>query len=175
MSFLLKVGVPRELSVEELRENIARFEDLMYDPDTYKQSGKAEPMPIKWVVSPENLGGKAAITSRHSLHVSLVEATLHVTPPLHFHHYREIFIPIRGRFGIFCGKEEYKVEIGPLDTFSVPPGILRRPELLEGDEHGKGLLLVIFDTPGDPHEDEYVTQEQKDADVERGLGHLYRN
>lgn len=172
-SFKLKVGDPRALDVEEVERGVARFSDLGFDPHTYKESGSGKPMPIKWVISKDGIAGASAIRDEHGLHMSLVEAYEGITPPLHFHEYREIFVPIHGTFGIFCGEEEHLVEIGPMDTFSVPTGILRRPELLKGDSDGKGLLMVIFDTPDDPHESEYVSRKQRDADIARGLGHLY--
>ena len=79
--------------------------------------------------------------------MSLLECPPGSGPPLHMHDLGEVFVCIKGRFSIVWGnRSEHSIELGPLDTFSVPLGIMRRFDNV-GDE--PGTLRVIYDGGGE--------------------------
>lgn len=101
--------------------------------------------------------------------MSFVETRAGQSPVVHAHDYREVFMPIRGTYRIYFNKDcaEF-VELGPLDTFSVPPMLWRRVEQ-QGAPGETGLLLVIYDDTDDPNRSIFVPQEVIDADRARGF------
>jgi uncharacterized RmlC-like cupin family protein len=63
------------------------------------------------------------------------------------HDLGEIFVCIKGKFAMIWGNDgEHRIELGPMDTFSVPVGIMRTFDNV-GDE--PGTLLVIYDGGGE--------------------------
>lgn len=77
-------------------------------------------------------------------------------------------MPIRGRYRIYFNKDsEHHVELGPFDTFSVPPMLWRRVEQ-QGELGESGMIMVIYDNVDDPNTGIFVPQEIIDADKAAG-------
>ena len=80
--------------------------------------------------------------------------------------YPEIFICVKGRYEIWWGNEgENVVELGPLDTFAVPSGLMRT---VKNVTDGDGQILVIYDNVDDPNAGIVVPQSVIDADKAAG-------
>ena len=78
-------------------------------------------------------------------------------------------MPVRGNYRIFINRDSGQfVDLGPLDTFSVPPMLWRRLEQL-GDPGETGLLMVLYDNVDDPNTGIFVPQEVIDADRAGGI------
>lgn len=158
------------MPVEEVMKNVAMYRDLQCDPNAFvDKSDPTRRLPIKWPISPGHRAAPAGISTPHSFHMSFIESRAGNSPVIHAHEYREIFMPIRGRYRIYFNKDsEHFVELGPLDTFSVPPMLWRRVEQ-QGEPGEQGLIMVIYDNVEDPNTGIFVPQEIIDAD--RASGH----
>lgn len=153
------------MPVEEVMKNVAMYSDLINDPNAFvDKSNPSKRLPIKWVISTDNKAAPAGIASPHSFHMSFIESKAGNSPVIHAHEYREIFMPIRGRYRIYFNKDsEHHVELGPFDTFSVPPMLWRRVEQ-QGELGESGMIMVIYDNVDDPNTGIFVPQEIIDAD-----------
>ena len=157
------------MPVEEVMKNVAMYSDLINDPNAFvDKSNPSKRLPIKWVISTDNKAAPAGIASPHSFHMSFIESKAGNSPVIHAHEYREIFMPIRGRYRIYFNKDsENHVELGPFDTFSVPPMLWRRVEQ-QGEPGEPGMIMVIYDNVDDPNTGIFVPQEIIDADKAAG-------
>lgn len=159
-----------DLPRQEVMKNVARFADLPCDPNAFvDRSDPTRRLAIRWPISPAHRAAPAGIAEPHRFHMSFVETRAGNSPVVHAHDYREVFMPIRGTYRIYFNRDgaEY-VELGPLDTFSVPPMLWRRVEQ-QGTPGESGLLMVIYDNTDDPNRSIFVPQEVIDADRERGF------
>lgn len=159
-----------DMPVQEVMKNVARFADLPCDPNAFvDRSDPTRRLAIRWPISPAHRAAPAGIAEPHRFHMSFVETRAGNSPVVHAHDYREVFVPIRGTYRIYFNKDctEY-VELGPLDTFSVPAMLWRRVEQ-QGAPGESGLLMVLYDDTDDPNRSIFVPQEVIDADRERGL------
>jgi len=158
------------MPVDEVMKNVALYRDLLLDPNAFVD--KADPtkrLPIKYVISPDHKAAPAGIATRHSFHLCFIESKAGNSPVIHAHDYREIFMPLKGTYRIYFNKDpEQYVELGPHDTFSVPPRLWRRVEQ-QGEPGTQGMIMVIFDDVEDPNAGIFVPQEVIDAD--RASGH----
>ena len=159
-----------DLPLEEVMANVARFADLPCDPNAFvDQANPGRRLKIRWPISAGHRAGPAGIAAPHSFHMSFVETRVGNSPAVHTHEYREIFMPVRGNYRIFINRDSGQfVDLGPLDTFSVPPMLWRRLEQL-GDPGETGLLMVLYDNVDDPNTGIFVPQEVIDADRARGI------
>jgi len=166
-TYVRQVGEGFDLPREEVMKNVVRYEDLQLDPNSFIDKETGKPLPIKYVISPDNKAGPAGITEPHKFHMCFIESKVGNSPVTHFHSYREIFMPIRGRYAIYFNEDSSeRVELGPLDCFSVPPGLWRRVEQIpDGDNKMNGMVMVIFDDVEDPHAGIFVPQSVVDADA----------
>ena len=158
------------MPADEVMKNVARFADLPCDPNAFvDRSDPTRRLAIRWPISPAHRAAPAGIAEPHRFHMSFVETRAGNSPVVHAHDYREVFMPIRGTYRIYYNKEcaDY-VELGPLDTFSVPAMLWRRVEQ-QGAPGESGLLMVIYDNTDDPNSSIFVPQEVSDADRARGL------
>ncbi|MBL8377683.1 MAG: hypothetical protein JNM79_07445 [Burkholderiales bacterium] len=159
-----------EMPTAEVMKNVAFYRDLMVDPNAFVD--KADPtkrLPIKYVISTDNKAAPAGIATPHSFHMCFIESRAGNSPVIHAHEYREIFMPIKGRYRIFFNKDpEEFVELGPFDTFSVPPMLWRRVEQ-QGEPGEPGMVMVIYDNVEDPNRGLFVPQEVIDADQAAGF------
>ncbi len=158
-----------DMSVEEVMKNVAFYRDLVPDPNAFvDKSDPTKRLPIKWVISTDHRAAPAGIATPHGFHMSFVETKAGNSPVVHTHEYREIFMPIKGRYRIYFNKNsEHHVELGPFDTFSVPPMLWRRVEQ-QGESGESGMLMVIYDNVEDPNTGIFVPQEIIDADNAAG-------
>lgn len=157
------------MPLDEVMANVARFADLECDPNSFvDRADPARRLAIRWPISTAHRAAPAGIPAPHSFHMSFVETRAGNSPVLHTHTYREVFMPIRGTYRVYFNRDaaEY-VELGPLDTFSVPPLLWRRLEQ-QGEPGETGLLLVLYDNVEDPNSGIFVPQEVIDADRARG-------
>lgn len=159
-----------EMPTDEVMKNVAFYRDLKVDPNAFVD--KADPskrLPIKYVISAGNKAAPAGIATPHSFHMCFIESKAGASPVIHAHEYREIFMPIKGRYRIFFNKDpEEFVELGPFDTFSVPPMLWRRVEQ-QGEPGESGMVMVIYDNVEDPNRGLFVPQEVIDADRAAGV------
>jgi hypothetical protein len=127
---------------EEVMRNVAFYRDLRPDPNAFVD--KADPtkrLPIKYVISTDNKAAPAGIST----------------------------LPLKGIYRIYYNKDpEEFVELGPYDTFSVPPRLWRRVEQ-QGEPGTQGMIMVLFDDVDDPNTGIFVPQEVIDADRARGF------
>jgi len=159
-----------EMPVEEVMKNVAFYRDLQVDPNAFVD--KADPtrrLPIKYVISTDNKAAPAGISTPHRFHMCFIESRAGNSPVIHAHEYREIFMPLEGTYRIYFNKDpEQFVELGPYDTFSVPPMLWRRVEQ-QGEPGTPGMIMVMYDDVDDPNTGIFVPQEVIDAD--RASGH----
>jgi mannose-6-phosphate isomerase-like protein (cupin superfamily) len=157
-----------DMPPEEVMKNVVLYKDLVADPNAFVDKTSGKRLPIKWVISTDNKAALAGISTPHSFHMTFIESRAGNSPVIHAHEYREIFMPIKGRYRIYFNKNsEHFVELGPLDTFSVPPMLWRRVEQ-QGEPGQEGLIVVIYDNVEDPNGGIYVPQEIIDADEAAG-------
>jgi quercetin dioxygenase-like cupin family protein len=152
-----KVGTGRSMSPAEMEQYVARYADLKEDPNAFPGvASEAARRRICYVISPNQLAGPAAISTPHNFHLSYLESEPGKAPPLHAHPYAEIFICLKGKYAIAWGDAgENVVELNQYDTFSVPPGVMRKVYNV-GD--GPGMIIGIYDGGGDPLEGIVVPQ-----------------
>lgn len=157
------------MPVEDVMKNVALYADLRVDPNAFVNKDTGERLPIKWVISTDHKAAPAGIATAHSFHMSFIESAAGDSPVIHAHAYREIFMPIKGRYRIYFNRNsENFVELGPCDTFSVPPMLWRRVEQV-GEKGSRGMILVMYDNVEDPNRGLFVPQEIIDADNARGI------
>ena len=153
----------------EVMKNVAFYRDLQVDPNAFvDKEDPGKRLPIRYVISTGNKAAPAGISTPHSFHVAIIESRAGASPVIHAHEYREIFMPLKGRYRIYFNKgpEEF-VELGPYDTFSVPPNLWRRVEQ-QGEKGEEGMVMVIYDNVVDPNKGIFVPQEVIDADRAAG-------
>lgn len=163
------VGHGVNMDVDDVMKNVALYQDLKVDPNAFIDKTTGERLPIKWVISPDNKAAPAGISTSHGLHIAFIESSAGSSPVIHSHEYREIFMPIKGRYRIYFNRNsENHVELGPQDTFSVPPHLWRRVEQI-GEKGTKGMMMVIYDNVVDPNKGIFVPPEVLEADKARGV------
>ncbi len=158
------------MPVDEVMKNVAFYRDLQPDPNAFvDKSNPAKRLPIKYVISTDNKAAPAGIATPHSFHMCFIESRAGNSPVIHAHTYREIFMPVKGVYRIYFNKDpEEFVELGPFDTFSVPPMLWRRVEQ-QGEPGTQGMIMVMYDDVEDPNTGIFVPQEVIDADVASGV------
>lgn len=158
-----------DMPLEEVMKNVACYASLQCDPNAFvDKSDPTKRLNIRWPISPGHRAGPAGIATPHSFHMSFVQSRAGNSPVIHAHAYREIFMPIEGTYRIYFNKNsDHFVELGRLDTFSVPPMLWRRVEQ-QGEPGEPGLLMVIYDNVDDPNGGIFVPQEVIEADRARG-------
>ncbi|MEK9660125.1 MAG: cupin domain-containing protein [Alphaproteobacteria bacterium] len=162
-----QAGVGREMTPDEVGAYVAKFGELTPDPDAFRDANDPNRrLKIMWAISPNNMGGPAAISAPHSFHMTYIESEPGHHPVLHYHDYPEIFVCMRGQYTIHWGnKGENRVVLDPFDTFSVPPGLMRS---VENTGTETGLVMVLYGDVEDPNAGIYVPQEVIDADKAAG-------
>jgi mannose-6-phosphate isomerase-like protein (cupin superfamily) len=149
--YKMKMYVKDTISItpEELESKyVARFDQLVDDSEIFADIKTQEGRRRHFhVISENNHLGPARITTPHNFHVSYLEVPPNTSAALHAHDLPEIFIPMTGRFAILFGDHgENSVELAPLDTISVPVGLMRT---FKNIGNTNGILMVIYDGPGE--------------------------
>jgi quercetin dioxygenase-like cupin family protein len=164
-----KAGEGIEMTTAEVAPYIAKHAELSTDPNSFRDANDPDKrLDIKWILSANNAAGPAAINvPDHRLHISVIEGKGGLEAPvLHAHSYPEIFICIKGRYEIWWGNDgENVVELGTLDTFAVPAGLMRT---VKNVTEGEGQIMVIYDNTDDPNAGIVVPQSVIDADQAAG-------
>ncbi|NBS45808.1 MAG: hypothetical protein EBS99_02015 [Betaproteobacteria bacterium] len=158
------------MPTDEVMKNVAFYRDLQADPNAFvDKSNPGKRLPIKYVISTDHKAAPAGIATPHSFHMCFIESRAGNSPVIHAHTYREIFMPIKGVYRIYFNKDpEEFVELGPFDTFSVPPMLWRRVEQ-QGEPGTQGMIMVMYDNVEDPNTGIFVPQEVIDADIASGI------
>lgn len=140
---------------------LARFRDLVDDEEVFADIKTPEGKRKHFhVISEGGHLGPAKIRTPHHFHMSFIEVPPGSGANLHAHDAPEIFVPISGRFAIIYGdKGEHQVELEPLDTISVPVNLMRT---FKNIGNVTGILMVIYDGPGEVLGKIYVNQETAD-------------
>ena len=118
-------------SVEEVLETrVARRSDLKAYPESFVDTVipryRRDLYSIIGQSVFEDPAMQPAISIRHPFSFSLIEVDAGQGAGLHSHTTEEVFMPIDGKLAVFWGDEgENEVVLGPLDTVTVPIGVMR--------------------------------------------------
>jgi mannose-6-phosphate isomerase-like protein (cupin superfamily) len=128
-------------TVAEMEARVARFASLTPTGD-YVDAAIPGCERTTWRV----LGAPPdAPLEAEDFHLNIVRCDPGKSAPLHNHLTQEVFVALTGRWQVFWGPEGARsVELGPLDTISIPPGVSRgfrnvasEPALLMGMASGR--------------------------------------
>lgn len=139
------VVAPEELE----KKYVARFNELVDDAEIFADIKTEEGRRRHFHVISEggHLGPGTKITTPHHFHISYLEVPPGSNATLHAHDLPEIFIPMTGKFAIIYGDQgEHSIELNPLDTISVPSGLMRT---FKNVGITTGIIMVIYDGSGD--------------------------
>ena len=123
-------GTP-SVSVDEMLANrVARRADLQAYPESFVDTVipryKRNLFSIIGQSVFEDPAMQPAIKVRHPFSLSLIEIEAGQGAGLHSHTTEEVFMPLDGQLAVFWGdKGENEVELGPMDTVTVPIGVMR--------------------------------------------------
>ena len=119
--------IPKE---EVIRTRVARYQDLKAFPESFVDTVipryQRDLFSIigKSVFEDPNM--QPAIQGRHPFSFSIICVGPGKGAGLHAHSTEEVFMPIDGKLAVFWGDDgEDEVELGPMDTISVPIGVMR--------------------------------------------------
>ena len=136
-----------QISMGEMLQRVARFSDLK----PFKQAFVDSLIPGHErenfrVIGPgvsENPDMKPPITDAHGFSLGGIRAKPGKGAALHSHTTTEVFVPFSGEWAIYWGDQgENEVVLGPLDTISVPPGVMRGFRNVGKEE---AYLMVVMD------------------------------
>lgn len=150
----------RSLPVQpsDMAGRVADFQALAPDPGAFPDiKDKDHARQVWYLLSPEGLAGlPSPIRAKHGFHMAVMRMPRGSRPSTHAHPYNEVFMPLDARFRFYYGDDErFSVDVGRYGVISVPAGVMRTFENL--DDHD-AHMLVIFDTPGDPHVDMRIAE-----------------
>ena len=119
-----------QISKEEMLKRVALFKELQPSRQAFVDSLIPEhERAIFNVIGrgvTEDASLRPAITDARDFNLTLVQAESGKGAALHSHTTVEVFIPLSGEWSIYWGDNgEDEVILGPWDTVSVPPGIMR--------------------------------------------------
>lgn len=151
----------KDCTPEEIKAHTAYFKDLQPNSLDFLQregvpAGAYEMIAAKKIflvaASARDEAGassKPAIDIPSGVSVFICEVPPGNGPAMHAHmRTRETFMCLKGRFKITYGKsDDNTLELGPMDTVSVPDGVLRKFENVT-DENAY-LLVLIHETEGE--------------------------
>lgn len=150
------------------RDYVARFDELTEDPAIFEEDRKGSGARRHFhVISGDGVLPTAKIRTPHHFHVSYVELPPGNMVRLHAHDVPEVFIPMTGTFELlYGGAAEHSVVLRPLDTFSVPVGVMRT---FRNIGPTTAIIMVIYDSPGDVLGKIFYDPERAD-DIRRTFG-----
>jgi len=142
-----------DLSKDKMeRERVARFSGMQPNPMMFVDTrlpGHARD--LFSVIGPgvsEDPATNPVITGEHGFNIAYVGSEPGCGAALHDHVTVEVFIPFSGKWTIYWGDEgENEIQVGPLDCFSVPPGVMRGFRN-DGDEYAHMVAVVGGDDNG---------------------------
>jgi quercetin dioxygenase-like cupin family protein len=141
----------KQISATEMSRYVARFENLepmqaMKDSDIPLNARdmiwSRKLLPVASPRNPDNPFGLAPIRDQ-DFSITYAVCPPGTGPGLHAHHKTtETFTCMKGRFEFSWGDHgEDSIELGPLDTFAVPPGVCRAFRNISDEE---GILQVLI-------------------------------
>ncbi len=130
----------------DMSGRVARFDELRANRQAFVDSKlpghERENFRIIGKGVTEDPADRPAITAPHDFNVGGIRAKPGHGAALHSHLTVEIFIPFSGRWEVYYGDDGGEsVVLGPLDTFSVPAGVMRGFRNVGDDE---AFLLTII-------------------------------
>lgn len=168
----------KNLTPEQLQSRVARFDDLVRNeggfPDSEIEGCRRTLMNVLGYEPPKDedgrimsspVGPKAAASSAipvsEGLNIGFVECTPGNGVMSHDHDTNETFTVISGQWRFTCNdSDDVSVELGPLDSISVPAGVERRFTNLAsnaGDDSPSLLLVAVAgNQPRAFFEDDYL-------------------
>jgi quercetin dioxygenase-like cupin family protein len=118
-------------TVEEvLKTRVARRKDLVPYPESFIDTVVPRYQRNLYSIIGQSVfedpAMQPAINIRHPFSFSMIEVDAGKGAGLHAHSTEEVFMPIDGKLAVFWGdKGENEVVLGPLDTITVPIGVMR--------------------------------------------------
>ena len=157
-----------QISKDEMLKRVARYKDLKPNKQAFVDSllpgHQRENFRIIGRGVSEDPSHMPSITGPHDFNVGGIKAAPGNGAALHSHKTVEVFIPFAGQWAIYWGDDgENEVVLGPMDTFSVPPGVMRGFRNVSGDD----AFLMTIVGGADPGK---VTWPQKLLDEARENG-----
>lgn len=155
---LRRPGRSIPVTADDMAGRVAQFSELAPDMGAFPDIKDGQHARTVWyLLSPDGLAGEPSpIRAKHGFHMAVMRMPKGMRPSTHAHPYNEVFMPLDARFRFYYGDDEaHSVEVGRYGVISVPAGVMRTFENL--DDHD-AHVLVIFDTPGDPHTDMLISQ-----------------
>lgn len=163
---LRRPGYSAPVTAQDMAARVAHFGQLAPDMGAFPDiKDSAHARAVWYLLSPGGLAGQPSpIRAPHGFHMAVMRMPRGMRPSTHAHPYNEVFMPLDARFRFYWGDgEANSLEVDRYGVISVPAGVMRTFENLDShDAH----VLVIFDTPGDPHTDMVITP----RDYERFYG-----
>ncbi|MGE0253329.1 MAG: cupin domain-containing protein [Alphaproteobacteria bacterium] len=144
-----RIKQPRQIDPAEVEaRHVARFDELTEDPAIFEEDRRGPGARRHFhVISGDGVLETAKIKTPHHFHISYVELPPGNQVRLHAHDVPEVFIPMTGTFRLSYGDNgEHSVVLRPLDTFSVPVGVMRT---FKNVGLTTAVIMVIYDSPGD--------------------------
>ncbi len=148
-----------KVTPEEMAKRSARFEDLVPYKDQHDESNgipravveKLTAHNVFPIMVPEEYTGRSAmapVKAGERLTLAIAECPPGNGPGLHNHEITiENFLCLQGRFEVTWGDNgENRMEIGPLDFVSVPPGVSRAFRNIS-DETARLLAIIELADP----------------------------
>jgi quercetin dioxygenase-like cupin family protein len=140
----------RSVSPEEMRERLARPDDLVWSSQPFVDSdlptGGADLATVVGYGLTEDREQQPRVHEPHGLTLAWLRAEPGRGMSLHRHDHAQAVIVKAGRWRVTLNREEpVSVEVGPFDTVSIPVGAWRRFESI-GDQTGQ--LAVITEGDG---------------------------
>ena len=119
-----------QISKEEMLKRVARFKGLQPSKkpllDTRIPGHEREAYRIIVQSVSEDPDARPAIADPHDFNLGLNKAGPGKRAALHSHPTVEVFIPLSGEWAFSWGdKGENEITLGPWDTISIPPGVMR--------------------------------------------------
>jgi len=138
-------NLPR-LTVEQMRERLAKPEDLQWSSqpflDSELESGGAELALVVGYGITEDRTQTPRVHNPHGFSIAWLRAEPSQGVSLHRHEESQVLMVMDGRWRITLNQDNpVTVEIGPLDTFSVPTGAWRHIENV-GDDTGHLVVMT---------------------------------
>lgn len=165
-----------------LDKRIARFADLQIVDTQADHSLPQDVADLIWsrkllpVITREDssggpFGSKAPIRGAGDVSVTYAVCPAGTGPTLHAHRKTyETFTVMRGRFELSVGPDgDEKIELGPLDVISVPPGIHRAFRNISTEE---GVLQVLITGGVHDQKDIFFPARTARKIAEKGAGYL---
>ncbi len=115
---------------EIVRTRVARYRDLKAFPESFVDTVipryRRDLFSIIGKSVFEDQAMQPAIREHHPFSFSMIRVDPGKGAGLHAHSTEEVFMPIDGKLTVFWGEQgEDEVELGPMDTISVPIGVMR--------------------------------------------------